>query len=122
MNPVLNGTLPGDYGYDPLGLAKDAETLKKYQANELLHARWAMLAAAGAIIPEGLAANGADVKGATWFETGAAMLNGGTLNWFAVPIANISNPLPLFAVVAANVVLMGAVENYRRQGALLLLV
>ncbi|KAL4426102.1 hypothetical protein ABPG77_002688 [Micractinium sp. CCAP 211/92] len=114
INPVLNGTLPGDYGYDPLGLAKDAETLEKYRANELLHARWAMLAAAGAIIPEGLAANGADVKGATWFETGAAMLNGGTLNWFAVPIANISNPLPLFAVVAANVVLMGAVENYRR--------
>lgn len=25
-----------------------------------------MLAAAGAIIPEGLAANGADIKGATW--------------------------------------------------------
>ena len=114
INPVLNGTLPGDYGYDPLGLAKDSETLAKYQANELLHARWAMLAAAGAIIPEGLAANGADVKGATWFETGAAMLNGGTLNWFAVPIANISNPLPLFAVVAVNTALMAAVENYRR--------
>ena len=114
INPVLNGTLPGDYGYDPLGLAKDAETLEKYRANELLHARWAMLAAAGAIIPEGLAANGADVKGATWFETGAAMLNGGTLNWFAVPIANISNPLPLFAVVAVNTALMAAVENYRR--------
>jgi len=114
INPLLNGTLPGDYGYDPLGLAKDAETLKKYQANELLHARWAMLAAAGAIIPEGLAANGADVKGATWFETGAAMLNGGTLNWFAVPIVNVANPLPLFAVVAVNVALMAAVENYRR--------
>ena len=96
---------------------QDAETLEKYRANELLHARWAMLAAAGAIIPEGLAANGADVKGATWFETGAAMLNGGTLNWFAVPIANISNPLPLFAVVAVNTALMAAVENYRRMGA-----
>uniref|UniRef100_UPI003D56122F Chlorophyll a/b-binding CP26 n=2 Tax=Chlorella ohadii TaxID=2649997 RepID=UPI003D56122F len=114
INPVLNGTLPGDYGYDPLGLAKDAETLAKYRANELLHARWAMLAAAGAIIPEGLAANGADVKGATWFETGAAMLNGGTLNWFAVPFVNFNNPLPLFAVVAINVALMAAAENYRR--------
>jgi len=117
INPVLNGTLPGDYGYDPLGLAKDPETLAKYQANELLHARWAMLATAGAIIPEGLAANGADVKGATWFETGAAMLNGGTLNWFAVPIVNVNNPLPLFAVVAVNTALMAAVENYRRQAA-----
>ena len=113
---MLNGTLPGDYGYDPLGLAKDAETLAKYRANELLHARWAMLAAAGAIIPEGLAANGADVKGATWFETGAAMLNGGTLNWFAVPFVNFNNPLPLFAVVAINVALMAAAENYRRTG------
>ncbi len=22
INPVLNGTLPGDYGYDPLGLGQ----------------------------------------------------------------------------------------------------
>lgn len=47
------GTLAGDYGYDPLGLAKDSESLAKYQTNEVLHGRWAMLAAAGAIIPEG---------------------------------------------------------------------
>jgi hypothetical protein len=73
-------------------------------------------AAAGAIIPEGLAANGADIKGATWFETGAAMLNGGTLNWFAVPWGIIDNPLPLFAVVAINAALLTAVENYRRTG------
>ena len=111
----LNGTLPGDYGYDPLGLGKDG-AIEKYRANELQHARWAMLATAGAIIPEGLAANGADVKGATWFETGAAMLNGGTLNYFAVPWANLSNPLPLAAVVLANVALMGAVERFRAAG------
>ena len=42
------------YGYDPLSLGKDAETVEKYRAYELLHARWAMLAAAGIIIPEGL--------------------------------------------------------------------
>jgi len=112
----LDGTLAGDYGYDPLGLGAEPEKLEKYRANELLHARWAMLATAGAIIPEGLAANGADVKGATWFETGAAMLNGGTLNYFAVPWANISNPLPLFVIVVINTALMGAVENYRRTG------
>lgn len=38
------------------------ETVDKYRAYELLHARWAMLFTAGAIIPEGLAANGADIK------------------------------------------------------------
>lgn len=52
--PCRAGTLPGDYGYDPLGLGKDVEQVEKYRVNELLHARWAMLAAAGIIIPEGL--------------------------------------------------------------------
>ncbi len=46
--------LPRSYGYDPLGLGKDAEQVAKYRVNELLHARWAMLAAAGILIPEGL--------------------------------------------------------------------
>ena len=61
-------------------------------------------------------ANGADIRGGTWFETGAEMLNGGTLNYFAVPWAVIGNPLPLFAVVGIEVVLMGAVERFRQQG------
>jgi hypothetical protein len=107
---------PPSYGYDPLGLGKDPETVAKYRANELLHARWAMLATAGAIIPEGLAANGADIKGGTWWETGSKMLNGGTLNWSVAPFGVISNPLPLFAVVAVNVALMAAAEGYRAKG------
>lgn len=111
----LNGELAGDYGYDPLGLGKDGG-VEKYRAYEVIHARWAMLGAAGCIIPEGLAANGADIKGATWFETGAAMLNGGTLNYFAVPWALIDNKLPLFVVIAIEVGLMGAAETYRRNG------
>lgn len=112
----LNGSLAGDYGYDPLGLGKDPAQVETYRAYELLHARWAMLAAAGIILPEGLQANGADIKGGTWFETGAEMLNGGTLNYFAVPWAVIGNPLPLVAVTAIEVVLMGAVERFRQQG------
>ena len=75
-----------------------------------------MLAAAGFIIPEGLEANGADLVGGTWFETGAKMLNGGTLNYFAVPWGIVNNPLPLFAVAAVEVGLMAAVESYRRSG------
>ena len=61
-------------------------------------------------------ANGAAIKGGTWFETGAEMLNGGTLNYFAVPWGIINNPLPLFLVVLIEVGLMGAVERYRQQG------
>merc|ERR550514_1538457 len=112
----LNGELAGDYGYDPLGLGKDTEQVLKYREAELIHARWAMLAAAGFVIPEGLEANGADIVGGTWFETGAKMLNGGTLNYFAVPWGIVNNPLPLFAIVAIEVGLMAAVENYRRVG------
>lgn len=72
-----------------------------------------MLAAAGIIIPEGLQANGADIYGGTWFETGAEMLDGGTLNYFAVPWGVVNNPLPLAAVTAIEVILMGAVERFR---------
>ena len=45
---------PCSYGYDPLGLGKDTAQVEKYREYELIHARWAMLAAAGIIIPEGL--------------------------------------------------------------------
>merc|ERR1712100_358294 len=112
----LTGDLAGDYGYDPLGLGKDTEQVLTYREAELIHSRWAMLAAAGIIIPEGLEANGADIVGGTWFETGAQMLNGGTLNYFAVPWGIINNPLPLVVVAAFEVGLMAAVESYRRNG------
>merc|ERR1719262_1388168 len=46
----LNGSLPGDFGFDPLGLGKDPQTLKWYQQAELQHARWAMLAVAGIVV------------------------------------------------------------------------
>jgi light-harvesting complex II chlorophyll a/b binding protein 5 len=75
-----------------------------------------MLAAAGIIIPEGLQANGADLVGGTWFETGAAMLDGGTLNYFAVPWGIINNPLPLVLITLIEVGLMGAVEKFRSDG------
>lgn len=112
----LDGALAGDYGYDPLGLGKDTEQLQKYREAELIHARWAMVAAAGIIIPEGLEANGAEIVGGTWFETGAKMLDGLTLNYFAVPWGIVNNPLPLSAVVIIELVLMGFVEKYRRSG------
>eukprot|EP00873_Tetraselmis_striata_P004263 jgi/Tetstr1/424527/TSEL_015055.t1 len=112
----LNGELAGDYGYDPLGLGKDTEQVAKYREYEILHARWAMLAAAGIIIPEGLEANGASIHGGTWFETGAEMLNGGTLDYFAVPFGVVGNPLPLIVIIAIEVGLMAAVEGYRAKG------
>ncbi|XP_058195067.1 chlorophyll a-b binding protein P4, chloroplastic isoform X2 [Rhododendron vialii] len=48
----LNGSLPGDNGFDPLGLAEDPENLKWYVQAELVNSRWAMLGVAGMLLPE----------------------------------------------------------------------
>jgi len=114
--PYLNGDIAGDYGYDPLGLGDNTEQVLSYRKAELIHARWAMLASTGILIPEGLQSNGAGLIGGTWFETGAYMLNDGRLNYFAVPWGIISNPLPLFVVVLVKLVLMASVEGFRSTG------
>merc|ERR1712087_216909 len=44
---VLDGTLAGDVGFDPLGFAKSTSELMNYREAEVKHARLAMLAAAG---------------------------------------------------------------------------
>ncbi|XP_038975643.1 chlorophyll a-b binding protein CP26, chloroplastic-like isoform X2 [Phoenix dactylifera] len=65
----LTGEVPGDYGYDPFGLSKNPENFSKYQAYELIHARWAMLGSAGFIIPEACNKFGANCgPEAVWFK------------------------------------------------------
>ncbi|KAJ0808034.1 putative chlorophyll A-B binding protein [Helianthus annuus] len=39
----LDGSLPGDFGFDPLGLGSDPETLRWNVQAELVHCRWAIL-------------------------------------------------------------------------------
>ncbi|CAN4108005.1 unnamed protein product [Withania somnifera] len=46
----LDGSLPGDYGFDPLGLGKDPAFLKWYREAELIHGRWAMAAVLGIFV------------------------------------------------------------------------
>ncbi|CAK9313885.1 unnamed protein product [Citrullus colocynthis] len=105
----LNGEVPGDYGYDPFGLSKKPEDFSKYQAFELIHARWAMLGAAGFIIPEAFNKFGANCgPEAVWFKTGALLLDGNTLNYFGNNI-----PINLIVAVIAEVVLVGGAEYYR---------
>ncbi|CAI5510028.1 unnamed protein product [Closterium sp. Naga37s-1] len=48
----LDGTLPADFGFDPLGLA--SSNLDWYVQAEVFHCRWAMLGAAGIMIPDAL--------------------------------------------------------------------
>lgn len=105
----LNGEVPGDYGYDPFGLSKKPENFDKYQAYELIHSRWAMLGAAGFIIPEAFNKFGAYCgPEAVWFKTGALLLDGNTLSYFGASI-----PINLIAAVIAEVILVGGAEYYR---------
>ncbi|KAE8711756.1 Chlorophyll a-b binding protein CP24 10B [Hibiscus syriacus] len=56
--------LPGDYGFDPLGLGKDPAFLKWYREAELIHGRWAMTAVVGIFIGQAWS----DIP---WLEAGA---------------------------------------------------
>lgn len=48
----LDGTMPGDFGFDPLGLGFNADALRYYREAELVHSRWAMLGCAGVLAQE----------------------------------------------------------------------
>jgi len=98
----LDGTLAGDYGFDPLGLGADG-AIEKYRVNEVLHARWAMLAIPGIVIPEALG-----VPGGVWTETGKVFLDGETGR------PEFLELVPLYAAI--NVVLMAGVEKFRSDG------
>merc|ERR1711881_376946 len=73
----LDGSLPGDYGFDPLGIYDPqgkgfAVSPSWLQYAEVIHARWAMLGAAGCLAPEILGKLGV-IPAETaipWFKTG----------------------------------------------------
>ncbi|KAJ1397395.1 Chlorophyll A-B binding protein [Sesbania bispinosa] len=68
--PYLDGTLAGDFGFDPLGLGEDPESLRWYVQAELVHARFAMLGIFGILVTDLLRVTGAS-KIPVWFEAGA---------------------------------------------------
>ncbi|XP_021750115.1 photosystem I chlorophyll a/b-binding protein 6, chloroplastic-like [Chenopodium quinoa] len=91
----LDGSLPGDFGFDPLGLGSDPETLRWFAQAELMHSRWAMLAVSGILIPEWLESIGF-MEDFNWYDAGSR-------EYFA-------DPITLFVVQLA---LMGWVEGRR---------
>ena len=95
----LDGTLAGDYGFDPLKLGADGK-IEKYRVAEVIHGRWAMLAIPGIVIPEALG-----IPGGVWTETGKVFLDGE-----AGRPEILGNP---YLFTAIEVALMAAVEAYR---------
>ncbi|VFQ81819.1 unnamed protein product [Cuscuta campestris] len=88
----LDGSLAGDYGFDPLGLGKDPASLKWYREAELIHGRWAMAAVVGILV-------GQAWSGVPWFEAGA---DPGALA-----------PFSFGSLLGTQLLLMGWVESKR---------
>lgn len=107
----LDGTLPGDFGFDPLGLmdpegAGNFIDPKWLPYAELINGRWAMLGAAGMIAPEILGAAGAipEETRLVWFKSGVIPPLGSYDYW--------ADPYALFVL---EIVLIGFAEHRRAQ-------
>lgn len=113
----LTGELPGDYGFDPLGLGATPEALDRAQELELLHARWAMLGVVGAVVPEILTDAGAlPLAEPVWWKVGAAKLSGESLNYLGVGGFVIAGKQGIAVIAACQAVLMGGPEYARYVG------
>lgn len=96
----LDGTLAGDFGYDPLNLGKDPQALRWYVQSELIHGRTAMTAVAGILIPGIL--------------TKAGILNVPDF-WEAGKIAQDNSPIPFGPLLLIEFFLCHFVEVKRWQ-------
>lgn len=78
----LDGSLPGDYGFDPLRLGSDPEILKWFTHAELIHSRVAMAAVAGILFPA-VATKAGAASVPEWFESNKVFQDGATAYPFA---------------------------------------
>lgn len=97
----LSDDLVGNYGYDPLGLAKDSSNLLRFQEGELLNGRWAMLAVPGMITTEALGYG-------TWMEAPEWARTGGTASYLGIEV-----PFDLNTLVLLEIFMMGGIEAKR---------
>ncbi|KDO48421.1 hypothetical protein CISIN_1g025577mg [Citrus sinensis] len=83
--PYLDGSAPGDFGFDPLRLGEVPENLERYKESELIHCRWAMLAVVSSkffwiLVPEALGL-GNWVQAQEW-----AAVPGGQATYLGTPV------------------------------------
>jgi hypothetical protein len=96
----LDGTMPGDRGFDPFNLASNPTTLLKYRNSELKHARLAMLAAVGWPLAELFHS---DLAGA-WHLPNALNVNDRVPSILNGGLGNVSPIFWIAALTAAAVV------------------
>ncbi len=82
----LDGSSPGDFGFDPLGLATVPENFERFKESEIYHCRWAMLCVPGVLVPEALGL-GNWVKAQEWaaLPDGQATYLGNPVPWGNLP-------------------------------------
>ncbi|PNH12057.1 Chlorophyll a-b binding protein 8, chloroplastic [Tetrabaena socialis] len=92
----LDGTLAGDFGFDPLGLLDPVNSggfvepkWLQYSEVWVIHCRWAMLGAAGCIAPEVLGSAGLipEATNVVWYTSGVIPPAGTYDNYWADPYA-----------------------------------
>lgn len=84
---------------------------------ELLHARWAMLAALGALVPEALQRTGlATFAEDRWWAVGAAKLQGEDLNYLGIAGLRIAGGQGVAIIAVCQVLLMFGPEYARACG------
>jgi len=98
----LDGSMPGDFGFDPLGLGKNKEALMQFREAELMHGRWAMLAVGGIL--------GVELLGyGNFIDAPLAMAKGENSFYFGADLG----PATFVNTAAVQVFLMAFAEGKR---------
>ena len=109
----LTGEYPGDYGWDSARPAADPKSIERLRKVEVLHDRWAMLGTLWCLTRELLRQYTAIDNGASkgvWFKAAVVIFEFYGLNYMGAPA--LVRAQSILAVLACQLVLMGAIEAY----------
>merc|ERR1712226_891534 len=112
--PYLDGSLVGDYGWDTSGLSTTPEALLRNRDLELIHARWAMAGALGALLPELLSVYAGTPLATRLVQGRSPDLLGRRPDYLGNP--SLIHAQSILAILGFQVLLMGLSEGYRMAG------